>query len=446
MNTIDKNNDIIVALASPYGKSAVAIIRISGNNCIETVARFLSHAPEVGKIKLNKFYGNGFTENLMVACYRAPNSYTGQDSVELFPHGNTVICDGIIKTLVENGARAAEKGEFTKRALLNGKLDLMQCEALADIIDAQTTEQLVYGNARYDETFKTLHSAQKLLNNALSLVEAVLHYGDELEEGERDENALGEVYSAIEKTIDVLEEEKSKYAGGRIVNDGFTVALIGKPNVGKSTLLNALTESDRAIVTPIAGTTRDILDGSYVYKGKKFTVIDTAGIKNSTDDEVERIGIDRALAAAERADAVLYVSEEGVSDTVDDVAASEKAVRVRNKCDGVRDVKGDYRAAEKDGVLQISAKFGKNIDALKQKLYDLCPKEYGGICNHRQYDCVVRCLDHLKAAQVEREKAEGLEIVAALLFDAYSAIEELFGEKADEKILDSVFERFCVGK
>lgn len=445
MNTIDRNNDIITALASPYGKSAVAVIRVSGNGSIGFVRRFLSRAPEADRIMLSKFTGTNFTENLMVACYKAPRSYTGEDTVELFPHGNPVICDGIIKTLTENGARVAEKGEFTKRAFLNGKLDLMQCEALADIIDAQTSEQLIYGNARYDETFKSLRKAENILNDALGVVEAVLHYGDELEEGERDEQALAEVYGAIDKTIVVLEEEKKKYAGGRIVNDGFTVALIGKPNVGKSTLLNALTESDRAIVTPIAGTTRDTLDGNYVFNGKKFNIIDTAGIKDATDDEVEKIGIERALVAAEKADAVLYLSAVGESAFDGGVLTNKAAVFVRNKCDDACDV-DDYRAAEVKGVLQISAKHGKNIGALKKKLYDLCPKEYGGICNHRQYDCVVRCLEHLKAAQSEREKAEGLEIVAAALFDAYSAIEELFGEKADEKILDSVFERFCVGK
>lgn len=446
MNTIDRNNDIIAALATPYGKSAVAVIRVSGNGCIELVNRFLSRPSEAEKLKLNRFNAVGFTENLMAVCYKAPKSYTGEDTVELFPHGNMTVCDGIIKTLIENGARAAEKGEFTKRAFLNGKVDLMQCEALADIIDAQTSEQLVYGNDRYDGTFKTLEQVDQILNKALSTVEAVLHYGDELEEGEIDTAVLSDVYTALDKVICILENETVKYAGGRIVNDGFKIALIGKPNVGKSTILNALTESERAIVTPIAGTTRDVLDGSYVYGGKKFTVIDTAGINEHTNDLVEQIGIDRALAAAKSADAVVYVSANGEKATIESADNASIAVYVENKCDNVGDVSTDYSAAERNGVIEISAKYGINITALKQKLYDLCPKDYGGICNHRQYDCVMRCLEHCRAARGEREKADGLEIVAASLFDAYAAIEELYGRKANEKVLDSVFERFCVGK
>ncbi len=445
MNNMNKKNDIIAALSSPYGKSAVAVIRISGEGCKELAERHLSRELKNGELRYNTFKASGFTEHLMAVYFENPHSYTGEDTVELYPHGNTAICDGIIKTLTDDGARLAERGEFTKRAFLNGKLDLMKCEALADIIDAQTTEQLVYGNARFDGQFKSLETTEKQLNKALSTVEAILHYGDELEGEDIDSAIVDDVFSSIDVAAEKLEAEINAFDGGKIINDGFKIAVIGEPNVGKSTLLNALTDSDRAIVTDIAGTTRDIIDGEYVYNGRKFVIIDTAGIKDYTADEVEKIGIERAKTAAKTADAVLYV-------VTDDRSISRlpeidgKSAIIINKCDDINDAGTDFMTAESDGMLKISAKFGKNVTALKQKLYEMCPKDHGALCNHRQFACAVKCLDSLKAAQAEREKSESLEIVAALLYDAYSAITALHGENADENVISSVFERFCVGK
>ncbi len=442
---MNKKNDIIAALSSPYGKSAVAVIRISGEGCKELAERHLSRELKNGELRYNTFKASGFTEHLMAVYFENPHSYTGEDTVELYPHGNTAICDGIIKTLTDDGARLAERGEFTKRAFLNGKLDLMKCEALADIIDAQTTEQLVYGNARFDGQFKSLETTEKQLNKALSTVEAILHYGDELEGEDIDSAIVDDVFSSIDVAAEKLEAEINAFDGGKIINDGFKIAVIGEPNVGKSTLLNALTDSDRAIVTDIAGTTRDIIDGEYVYNGRKFVIIDTAGIKDYTADEVEKIGIERAKTAAKTADAVLYV-------VTDDRSISRlpeidgKSAIIINKCDDINDAGTDFMTAESDGMLKISAKFGKNVTALKQKLYEMCPKDHGALCNHRQFACAVKCLDSLKAAQAEREKSESLEIVAALLYDAYSAITALHGENADENVISSVFERFCVGK
>ncbi|MCH5165411.1 MAG: tRNA uridine-5-carboxymethylaminomethyl(34) synthesis GTPase MnmE [Clostridiales bacterium] len=446
MNNINRNADIIVALATPYGKSAVAIIRVSGNGCEELVNKFLARRLSVGKIKVNNFRTEKFTENLMAVLYKSPHSYTGEDVVELFPHGNMTICDGIIKTLVESGARIAERGEFTKRAFLNGKVDLMQSEALADIIDAQTAEQLDYGNKRFDGGFKSLENVEKLLLAALSSIEAVLHYSDELEENEIDDVLLNDVNGAIESSMSEIKKEIDGFVGGKILKDGFKIALIGAPNVGKSTLLNALLGNERAIVTPIAGTTRDTVDGDFIYNDRKFTVTDTAGLNEKTSDVVEKIGIDRAIKAASEANVVVCVTEFGKKEKISLPEDIENAIFIENKCDSVFDVGTDYEKAKKDGKLQISAKNGINITALKQLLYDLCPKDHGAICNHRQYDCAVRCFDSLVAAKVESKRAEGFEIVAALLYEAYSAITDLHGEAADEKVISAVFERFCVGK
>ena len=438
------NNDIITALATPVGKSAVAIIRVSGDGCTRLLNEFLEKQLKVGRLCVNTFKSGDFTESLMAVAYKAPKSYTGEDLVELFPHGNPLICDIIIKALTENGARLAERGEFTLRAFKNGKLNLMQCEALADIIDAQTAGQLDYGNKRYFGEFKALGKVQQLLKKSLSSIEAVLHYSDEMEQNEVDGAEMFAVLAAAESAVAMLKNEIDGFAGGKIINDGFKVALIGAPNVGKSTLLNALTESDRAIVTPIAGTTRDTIDGNYVYNGRKFTVTDTAGLNEKTADYVEKIGIERAYEAANDADAVVLVTDGNKINI--DKSAFNRLVTVKNKCDGQTDAGIDYQKASADGVLRISAKNNINVTALKQKLFDLCPKDFGSVCNHRQYDCVVRCYDSLNAAISEAKKAEGLEIVAALLYEAYSAITELYGEKADESIISAVFERFCVGK
>ncbi len=444
MNKPCANNDIIVALATPYGKSAIAVIRLSGKGCKNLAENYLKNKLNVGKIQYNVFKSGSFSENLMAAYFKAPASYTGEDIVELYPHGNTLIIDTIVKTLIDSGARAAERGEFTERAFKCGKLNLTECEALADIIDAETPEQLIYGNARFNG-LKSLDSVEISLNRALSTIEAVIHYSDELEEGETDERLLADVYGALDDVIEKLEQEIKGYAGGRIINDGFKVALVGKPNVGKSTLLNALIGEERAIVTDIAGTTRDTVDGQYVYKQRKFTVIDTAGLNDGTHDEVEKIGIQRTKAAAKAADAVIFVTESATADKIPDFG-DKLVIVIENKNDGIADVGTDYAAATSDGKLKLSAKCGINITALKQKLYDLCPKEVGGICNHRQFDCVRRCLDAVYTAKAESKKADGLEIVAAALYDGYSAIQELLGEAADEKVISSVFERFCVGK
>lgn len=443
MNTID--SDMIAAQATPYGKSAIAVIRISGKGCIKTVERRLDKKLESNIIRLYKFKAVDFVENLMATCYKAPKSYTGEDEVELYCHGNPVICDGIIKALFELKIRLAMRGEFTKRAMLNGKINLMQCEALADIIDAQTTEQLIYGNNRYANGITNLDSVKQILQTALSSIEAAIHYSDELEENEVDSALLNDVYKGLNKAIVILRDEKTRYGGGRIINEGFKIAIIGEPNVGKSTLLNALTEKDRAIVTDIAGTTRDTIEDGYVYKHKKFNVIDTAGITETTDT-VEKIGVERAKRAAETADAVLYVTCDSTKAEKYLPKSGTIRITVLNKCDSESDVIENYKKAEKDGVLRISAKNGVNITALKEKIYSVCPKDSGAICNHRQYDCVLRCLDSCLAAESESAKVNGLEIVAALLYDAYSAITELYGETADEKILETVFQRFCVGK
>lgn len=444
MNNYTYNNEIITALATPYGKSAIAVIRVSGTGCIELVNRYLSCSLDVKKIKLCTFIKDKFRERLMAVAYKAPLSFSGEDTVELFPHGNTEVCDRIIATLIDGGARLAERGEFTKRAFLNGKLDLMQCEALADIIDAQTAEQLYYGNKRYDGEFKALCIADELLKKALSTVEAVLHYGEELEGEDDNKSVISDVLDAIDKAIKELEHELTEYRGGKIIKDGLKITLTGAPNVGKSTLINALIGKERAIVTPIAGTTRDTLDGEYVYNGRKFAVTDTAGLNDKSHDEVEKIGIERARAAAAAADVVVLVVDG--TNCVPDVSNYACKIIVRNKCDSIIDVGIDYSRCEKDGELCISAKNGININALKHKLYDICPKEAGALCNHRQYECAVKCLDRLNAAKIEANRADGLELVSALLYEASWAIAELYGEKADENVISAVFERFCVGK
>lgn len=444
MNMPCSNEDIIVALATPYGKSAIAVIRLSGKGSKALAEKYLKNKLKVGKLTYNVFNYGEFTENLMAVYFKSPASYTGEDIVELYPHGNTLIIDTIVKALTDGGARVAERGEFTERAFKCGKLDLTECEALADIIDAETPEQLSYGNARFNG-LKSLDGVEKDLNRALSTIEAIIHYSDELEEGETDERLLADVFGALDGIAERLEAEIKGYAGGRIINDGFKVALVGKPNVGKSTLLNALIGEDRAIVTDIAGTTRDTIDGQFVYRQRKFIVTDTAGLNDSTRDEVEKIGIERTKAAAEAADAVIFVTESAKTAETPNFG-DKPIVTVENKNDTTPDVGKNFGAAMRGGKLLVSAKNNINVVALKEKLYDLCPKEVGGICNHRQFECVKRCLDAVNAAKAESKKAFGLEIVAAALYDGYAAIQELLGEAADEKVINSVFERFCVGK
>lgn len=456
MNNLTNDTQIITALATPYGKSAVAVIRISGKGCKAEVQKFLKKPLSSGQMRYNEFRCGDFKENLMAVCFDAPRTYTGEESVELYPHGNVIICDKIISALTQSGViRLAERGEFTRRAFLNGKINLMQCEALADVIDAETDEQLKYGNERYDGAFNGLKTVEENIKIALSTIEAVLHYSDEFENEEIDEGLYNDVSVAIEQTIQTLSEELNNYSGGRILNDGMKVVLIGSPNVGKSTLLNALTDSDRAIVTEIAGTTRDTIDSEFVYKGRKFVITDTAGL-NETTDVVENIGIERAKTAAKAADAIVYVIDNQKTSTEVDqkvndfikTLPTEKLITVINKCDDEWDVNENYeKALDKTGNIRISAKRGVNVTAIKQKLLDVCPKMCGAICNHRQFECAKKALNSCISAREENKKSDGLEIVAAALYDCYSSICELFGEgDADENVIGAVFDRFCVGK
>lgn len=439
MNSICSKNDMIAALATPYGRSALAVIRISGKGCIEKVSAFLTKPLKPEKLKLNTFVSGEFTENLTAVCYRAPHSYTGEDVVELITHGNPIVVDGVIKALTDGGVRLAERGEFTERAFSAGKIDLTGCEALADIIDAETAEQLKYANARFNGEFTGLKKVESLLVTALGDIEAMLHYVDELEKTDIDGELPTEILAAIDSAIDILTQETESYNGGRILSSGLKVALVGAPNVGKSTLLNALIGADRAIVTDQAGTTRDTVEGAFIYKGRKFIVIDTAGLNDNATDKVEMIGIERAKKAAESADVVIRVTAADI-DRQAEIAAT---FTVENKHD---ELTGDENAKSSGDLIKISAKNGVNLTAVKQKLYELCPKNVGEICNHRQYGSAVRCLDACRQARKEWEKPDGMEIVAAALYEACSAIAELYGEQADEKVISSVFERFCVGK
>lgn len=425
-----KQTDIIIALATPSGRSALAVIRASGKNCKKVVEKALDKPlKENGRVCTRIFKSGGFVEKLNCVWYKS--GYTGEESVELYVHGNPLIIEKIITTYIKLGMKSAEGGEFSYRAYQNGKLDLSQCEAILDIIEARSESQLRFANMRAEKKERDeLDRVKEDITYMLAFTEAQLHYQDEMEKSEI--AGFEETFNErIERAINSL--EKMIYSnGGRIEREGLKIALLGEPNVGKSTLLNALIGKDRAIVDSDAGTTRDTIEEGYVYKGRAFVITDTAGIRGS-DNRAEQIGVERALKVAEDADVIVAFLPlvKGAE------AFKEKTVIIENKCDDIED--GNCE----DGALKISAKFGKNIDALKEVLLKRAERvEPSAICNPRQKAAAAEAVNYLKDAV----RAKEIELKAQDLYDALDALKDVNGEKFRESVIGEVFKNFCVGK
>lgn len=427
------NKDIIVARATAAGTAALAIIRVSGKGSKAITEKICKPLEEARHVYLRTLTLKNIKEQATVIYYDAGHSYTGEESVEVICHGNENIVNEIINEYVRFGARHAKGGEFTYRAFLNGKLDLNMSEAVNDVITAESIEQINYSEERLQGTaYAEVFEVERLLKDALGGMEAVFHYSDELQGGEEDD-ALKEVYDKLEDARARLNELLNNYDAGRRIREGVRVAIIGRPNVGKSTLLNAILKCDRAIVTDVAGTTRDTIEEGYFYKGRKFVIIDTAGIRNAKDG-AERLGVDRAFKAAEDADVVLNVSDNGEFLTVN----NKCVITVMNKCDSQTLPESD------DTKESISAKNNINIESLKEKIYKATAGTPSAICNARQLDCAKRCLNAInKALTIPQNQ---IELVDALCFEAYDSINEMFGKKVSDEIITNVFSRFCVGK
>lgn len=439
--------ETIVALATPSIRSALGIVRLSGNDCFSIVTKFFSkdltsykdNALLHGYIKDKE----NIVDEVVLLLYKNPKSFTGEDSVEIISHGSPLIFNKIISLAIQNGARMAERGEFSSRAYLNGKLDLIQAESINDLINAETEESKnISLMALTGKTSKLIAPIKKDIGDLLSNIEVNFDYSEYLDIEDMDSTKIIENCREIIKKIDVLVENGEK---GKIIKDGINIALVGKPNVGKSSLLNALLKEDKAIVTDIKGTTRDVVEGKINLKGVTINLYDTAGIRESKD-LIESIGIKKSHEVIEKADIIIALFDSKELDKEDleilDTLKGKKYIKVFNK-------KDTYTTTD-DGEIYISA-LNNDISSLENKILDILGLEENNfknpsLANERDLSLLLRCKYELNEAIKDAQNDLTNDLIVEHVKKAYLKILEITGEDCDFDSAKEIFSRFCLGK
>src|SRR5499427_2426692 len=442
-------SDTIVAVATPPGRGGLGVVRLSGSDA-HTIARRLtartSPFPPRHAIFTRISVDQTPIDHVIATFFPCPKSYTGEDTVELSAHGSAVVLHAIVAAAIDAGARLAEPGEFTLRAFLNGRIDLMQAEAVADLVDAVTPLQ---ARVAFDQLQGTLTGVIGAIAYALFDLMARLEASVDFPEEGYHFLQPDDLKTALDQLMSRTSQLMSDARRGRLVREGFQVSIVGKPNVGKSSLFNALAGVSRSIVTPIPGTTRDVLVDVVDINGFRVTLVDTAGLR-ATEDEIEAEGVARARQAMGSSDLVLVVldgsrpleDDDDILMQVDD----NKRLIVSNKCD----IAAQPRL---DGYLRVSAKTGFGLDTLRAHLIealDVEPlRDSPTISNLRHIKLVERAhvsLSRARDAVGMRGCAMPEEFVLADLQQAQAALDEVSGRRAPDDLLNHIFSRFCVGK
>lgn len=451
--------DTIVALATPQGIGAIGVIRLSGKDAINITDQLFSsknlieqpsHTLHVGLLKDGAYV----LDQVVISIYKNPASYTGEDVIEISSHGSPYVLEKIIKAITARGARLAKPGEFTQRAFLNGKLDLTQAEAVADLINSNTeaSRKNALQNIRGGFSSVLKHLRDQLLSFS-ALIELELDFSQEdVEFADRTQ-----LQNLLRTAGKVTSELLASFSLGNVIKNGVQVAIIGKPNSGKSTLLNTLLNEERAIVSPIAGTTRDTIEEVLNIDGILFRLIDTAGIRDNSTDSIESIGIERSLDKMRLADVVIYLfdvnelSSQQLLFIMKEMEAEEiKYVLAGNKIDkaNLNDIGEKFAEIP---ILFISASHKKHIDVLKQRLVDVVlsgefQTEGTIVSNARHYEAlrmVDECLEEIQSAMEQQVSGDllSLDIRRCLHY-----LGEITGEITNEDQLDYIFSKFCIGK
>jgi tRNA modification GTPase len=453
--------DTIVAISTPVGHSGIGVIRLSGPEAVPLVASvFRPYSGRADFPDRVAIYGavvdpdNGRTlDDCVVVVMRGPRSYTGEDVVEISLHGSPILLDMVTRLLIKQGARPAGKGEFTRRAFLAGKLDLIQAEAVIDLIKSSSESAAQEARARLDRSLTNeILGLSNSLKDLLAEIEAHIDFDEE------DEEPSPDVKGQLRTILERIESLKKSARAGKARREGIKTVIAGKPNVGKSTLFNALIRSDRMIVTPHPGTTRDPVDERMVMDGIGFVISDTAGIRDKAEP-VEKEGIRRTLARMEDAAIIIAVIDASAGLDREDLAvlaecSGKTTICALNKIDLELVVDPtDESLRQVDGrVVPISARTGAGVDALEQALIEL-GRDLTAVASEGGLN--ERCLLLVEAVEetisrvlgsVERGESVGPEVVSLEVREALSRLEELTGERVDEGVLDRIFERFCVGK
>lgn len=466
MESSHPREDTIVALGTAPGEGAIGIVRISGDRAIELVSRVFAPASgkdlrSTGSFRMRYGYvvepaSGEVIDEVLVSVMRGPRSYTGEDVVEINCHGGMVPISRIIHLMTGLGARVAEPGEFTRRAFMNGRIDLAQAEAVLDVIRTRTDKGLrtAIGQVR-GALSSRIRGMREKVADLLSQLDAVLDFPED-DLGDVDVEALARGVRAVRAEVGEL---ISQGLVGRIYRDGIKVVIAGKPNVGKSSLLNALLGEERAIVSEIPGTTRDIIEEAVNVKGIPMRVIDTAGIRG-TEDVLEKIGVERAGRSIEEADLVIIVldlsSPLGDEDKqVFGMVGGAPGVVALNKADvppasGVREAAEDLAGGRP--VVEVSAATGAGIEALKDAVYEVviggkvAPAESPVVSNSRHVEAFERVAKSLDAVLRAADLGLPADIMAVDLREALTALGEITGETVDDEVIDRIFANFCIGK
>ncbi|MEM1003068.1 MAG: tRNA uridine-5-carboxymethylaminomethyl(34) synthesis GTPase MnmE [Bacteroidota bacterium] len=460
------NTDTIVALATASGSGAIAIIRLSGEEAISIVEAFFrsvsgkelqkqrSHTIHLGHIVEEKKE----LDEVLVSVFKNPNSYTGEDIVEISCHGSTYIQQEIIQLFLRKGCRMANPGEFTLRAFLNGKLDLSQAEAVADLVasDTAASHQVAMQQMRGGFSSEIAKLREELMNFA-SLIELELDFAEEdVEFADR-----SQFRELLDRIVFVLKRLIDSFAVGNVIKNGVPVAIVGKPNVGKSTLLNALLNEERAIVSDIAGTTRDTIEDEISIGGVGFRFIDTAGIRE-TEDVVESIGIKKTFEKIEQAQVVIYLFDayEWKSDLkyvkneiekLKNKYPQKPLLVIANKIDKLKDSELVDVNLVIPGIYSLSAKTGHGVEDLTSALLDLIntgalKNNDTIVTNTRHYDALVKALEEVQKVKYGLESGLSGDLIAIDIRQALFHFGEITGEISTDDLLGNIFANFCIGK
>ncbi len=459
-------NDTIIALATPYGVGAIAVIRLSGKDSINLVNGFFnpkgkgktlktvtSHTVHLGYI----MDSGRIIDEALVTIFKTPHSYTGENVVEISCHGSAFIQQEILQLFLKNGARHAEAGEFTLRAFLNGKMDLSQAEAVADLIasDSQSSHSIAMQQMRGGFSNEIAALRAELLNFA-SLIELELDFSEEDVEF-ADRTAFQEL---INKITQVIKRLIDSFALGNVLKNGIPVAIVGEPNVGKSTLLNALLNEEKAIVSDIAGTTRDAIEDEIALKGVTYRFIDTAGIRD-TIDVVENIGIQKTFENIEKAQLVLHLIDAGKKLDLTNLSKEEREIQEKypnkkiltliNKSDNLSEEKQLEVLANQPNWILISAKQKTGLDNLLNQLVQLVntgtlSNQQTVVSNSRHFEALNKAFSALSEVQKGMDQNISSDLMAIDIRQALFHLGEITGEITTDDLLGNIFTNFCIGK
>jgi len=453
--------DTIAAIATPPGVGGIAVIRISGKDAVHIAAQiFRGNASPEGLGTHRVIHGNIIqpetgeeVDEVLLTVMRAPNSYTGENVVEISCHGGIVTAQRVLTVSIKAGATEAARGEFTKRAFLNGKIDLMQAEAVLDIVGAKTEKGLKSAFAQLKGALShKLEKLKKVLLSVLKNIELSLDFAEEDVSTLKRNNLAEKIKTALREITEIIDEDRR----ASIVRDGISAAIVGRPNVGKSSLLNALLLEERAIVTPIPGTTRDIIEGWINVRGIPLKLYDTCGFQNA-ENIVEAKGIEKTKDAMHKTSFLLFVTDGSAKISEEDreifdVAKGKKLIIVINKIDLPQKIEiSEMLNGSKYPICKVSAKEHEGIQRLNEEVMELIKRDSLSISNgsnirSRHLSLFLQAEQSIRNALESLLNRKELELVAEDIKESMSTLGELIGESTPEEVLDEIFGEFCIGK